>query len=303
MLRRNLYLIFVILISLIFSGCASQTPLIKASVNGDAATVKRMINEGANVNETDSRGMTPLLYALQNNNIESVEYLLKNNANVNIKDKYGYSAFYYAANNAEFTKMLIDKGADVNLGDNYKRTPLMNAISYENLGVIKLLTDNGADVNAKDYAGFTPLMFTSSPKIVELLIDRGADVNIKNNEGYTALGDAINNKATEKVALIRKKTNYKEEANSLGMYEALKTPSYYNPVANEYDVPAGKELAYRAAVYDCNHIAIIGKTGLLLVTGPVGYLVGMAYDAATVPKKFHRCMEIMGFKSKNNSSK
>jgi hypothetical protein len=122
-------------------------------------------------------------------------------------------------------------------------------------------------------------------------------------QGQVILGDAINNKAIEKVAIIRKKTNYKEEANSLGMYEALKTPSYYKPERDMFDVPADKELAYKAAVYDCNHISIIGKTGLLLATGPVGYLAGMAFDAATVPKKFQNCMEKMGFQCIKNCSK
>ena len=288
---------------LIISSCASKTPLIKASENGDSSTVQKLLNEGANVNESDNTGMTPLMHALQNNNTALVEYLLKKGANVNIKNKYGYTALYYATENVNFVKTLIDQGADVNLGDNYKRTPIMNAISSENIEVIKLLIESGANLNAKDYAGFTPLMFTSSPKIVEMLIDKGADVNLKNNEGYTALGDAINNKAIEKVAIIRKKTNYQEEANSLGMYEALKTPSYYKPANDMYNVSPDRELAYKAAVYDCNHIAITGKTGLLLATGPVGYLAGMAFDAATVPKKFHSCMAIMGFECKNNCPK
>jgi hypothetical protein len=50
-------------------------------------------------------------------------------------------------------------------------------------------------------------------------------------------------------------------------------------------------------------MSIIGKTGLLIAGGPVGYLAGMAFDAATVPKKFQNCMEKMGFECKNKCSK
>jgi ankyrin repeat protein len=295
---------FIILIFFVFSGCASTTPLIKASASGDSLAVQKLINEGANINEPDSRGMTPLMYTIQYNNIEMVEALIKKGADVKIKDKSGCTPLYYAvsAGNCKLVKMLIDKGADINLGDNYKRTPLMN-IAYDNIDMVKLLIENGADVNAKDYAGKTALMFASSPVIVGILIDKGADVYAKNNEGYTVLQDAYYLKDIEKVAIIRKKTNWKEQDEQFGLYEALKNPSFYKPEPNMFDVPKDKELAYNTAVYDCNNLSTTGKTGLLLATGPVGYVAGMAFDAVTVPRKFQNCMVKMGFECKNNCSK
>jgi ankyrin repeat protein len=304
MKHRNLFFAFITTILFIFSGCAAQTPLIKATSSDDSLAVQKLINEGANINEPDRRGMTPLMYATQYDNIEMVEALIKKGADVNIKDKEGCTPLYYAVStgNLKLVKMLIDKGADVNLGDKYKRTPLMN-VAYNSIDMVKLLLESGADVNARDYAGKTALMFASSPVIVEMLIDKGADVYAKSNEGYTVLQDAYYLKDIEKVAIIRKKTNWKEQSESSGLYEALKTPSFYKPEPNMFDVPKDKELAYNTAVYDCNHLSITGKTGLLIATGPVGYLAGMAFDAVTAPKKFQNCMEIMGFKCKNNCSK
>ena len=307
MKNRNLLYASLIAISLILSGCAAKTPLIKASQEGDALAVQQLISQGANINEPDSKGYTPLMYAAWSGKYETVKYLIDKGADINAKDSNGYTSLLWATSYGYFdiAKLLIDKGADVNAGDDYKRTPLMNAVPYENnMDIIKLLIERGADVNARDYAGFTALMYASSPTIVGMLIDRGADAYAKNNEGYTVLQDAIYNKNIEKVAIIRQKTNYKEqtESESLSAYEALKTPSYYKPELGAFDVPPGKELAYNTAVYDCNHLSITGKTGLLIATGPVGYLAGVAFDAVTVPSKFKNCMQKMGFQYKNNGS-
>jgi len=51
-------------------------------------------------------------------------------------------------------KLLIDKGADVNVKNVGDRTPLMWAAMHGHTEVVRLLIDNGADVDAKcSYGG------------------------------------------------------------------------------------------------------------------------------------------------------
>ncbi|KAH6664496.1 hypothetical protein B0J14DRAFT_523182, partial [Halenospora varia] len=87
-------------------------------------------------------------------------------------------------------KLLLDQGADVNLKDNYKRTPLHQASVNGHTKVVQLLLDQGADVNSKDSDGKTPLDLASASghaEVVQLLLDQGADVNSKDSYGRMPL--------------------------------------------------------------------------------------------------------------------
>ncbi len=111
-------IIFACALFLFISGCTAKTPLIKASQEGDTFTTKKLITEGANINEKDSEGYTPLMYAA-----------------------------YYGQ--TETAKILLDKGADVNATNNENNVALYYAAFYDDSEIvnsmIKLLIDNGAD--------------------------------------------------------------------------------------------------------------------------------------------------------------
>ncbi len=57
-------------------------------------------------------------------------------------------------------RLLLAKGADVNVKDNAGETPLHSAAMNGSVDVTTLLLANGADVNAKDNQGRTPLEMT-----------------------------------------------------------------------------------------------------------------------------------------------
>ena len=309
MKHRNSFFAFMIAIFLIVSGCGSTTPLIKASTKGDSSAVKKLINEGANINEPDSAGATPLHYAVSTGNYNLVKMLIDKGADVNARDKGDSTPLMNAIcyNNVDMVKLLIESGADVNAKDSFGNTALMSASIPS---IAKILIDKGADVNAQNKTGSTALHYIAQSydydntiKIAEYLLNKNASVNLKDENGLTALRHAISLKNMDMVALIRKKTNSLEETESLSMNEALGKASHYKPEKGMFYVSADKEQAYKIAVYDCNLMVTFDKGVLTMLTGPVGYLGSMTADAVMLKGKFQKCMAKMGFECKKNCSK
>lgn len=130
-----------------------------------------------------------LIGAVKMGDIEAVKWLLDHGADVNARedDKYGWTALLYAQENhhLDIVKALIHKGADVNMGDNNRRTPLICASRLGNTDIVKELLAAGADVNAKDNVGWTALNqasqqfresggYESYKEIIQLLKQGGA---------------------------------------------------------------------------------------------------------------------------------
>jgi outer membrane protein assembly factor BamB len=103
--------------------CALFTPLsageagdafIDAARDGDLATVKRLLGEGADVNATTKYGATALAYAADKGHVEIVRLLLDRGADVNVTDTfYNATPVTWAAmsEHSEIIGMLLEKGA------------------------------------------------------------------------------------------------------------------------------------------------------------------------------------------------
>ncbi|MDX2227565.1 MAG: ankyrin repeat domain-containing protein [Verrucomicrobiae bacterium] len=93
-------------------------------------------------------------------------------------------------------KMLVDRGADVNVRDWFGNTPLHFAVQKRKKGnTVCLLIDHGADIRAINEAGETPLhkaVHSGRADMVLLLLEKGAPVNGKSFLGHTPLSVAVN---------------------------------------------------------------------------------------------------------------
>jgi ankyrin repeat protein len=92
-------------------------------------------------------------------------------------------------------KVLIERGANINSQDKYKRTPLHFASEFGYLYVALLLLNHGADENALDNNHVTPLHLASQHghlEIVQLLLLRGSNHNSQDKYAQTALHLVLN---------------------------------------------------------------------------------------------------------------
>jgi ankyrin repeat protein len=167
---------------------------------GDTERIKELIAKGADVNARDSWGNTLLHMVVFAKNAEAVRLLLGAGANPNVLNTDladdspdAFSPLHYAAigNLEEIVKLLLDNGADINIRDSFRRTPLLFCMKHDRIAV--LLISRGADVNMPDEIGATPLHVAASlgkRDIAKLLLEKGANVNSKEINDKTPLDAA-----------------------------------------------------------------------------------------------------------------
>jgi len=150
---RNLIFAFVIATFLIVSGCASTTPLIKASIKGDSLAIQKLIDAGANINEPDSSGYTALFYAVEYGQLEVVKSLISKGANIESKDSLGMTPLVFAAywgynspNADNIIKLLIKSGANIKAMSPEGETVLDFALSSAKGDIIDYLI-SARDIN------------------------------------------------------------------------------------------------------------------------------------------------------------
>jgi ankyrin repeat protein len=188
---------------------AGSTALHHAAGFGPLATVKLLLDHGADVNAVNRRKSTPLLWALHDE--AKVRLMIERGADIHARTTEGRTALYQAAmmgNSMPVLQLLLEKGAKVDSKTLVGMTPLMAAASRANLEVMRLLIANKADVNGKNAAGATALMAaasTGSPQAVRMLLEKGADPNARTKRNESALADAATagNEETVKLLLDR----------------------------------------------------------------------------------------------------
>ena len=192
-----------------------QSALMTGVYHGALATVKCLVNAGANVNLRSRRGLTPLIAACifrseSKSEVMSkmIDFLLSNGADINAADEDCDTAlmlvlrenFYEnvrglcdTARKIFLVRQLVEGGADVNVRGIRGRTPLMDVCRFARRGgdiLTNYLLDHGANINAQCDNGWTPLMEAAScnsAQLVGLLLERGADINMCNDRGKSAI--------------------------------------------------------------------------------------------------------------------
>lgn len=112
------------------------------------------------LNRYSPHGFTPLAMATHFGNEDIVRFLLKSGADPNLASQNGYHVYpLYTAIDSNFegiAKMLVEAGADVEVIQASKMTPLHAAAQNGNIEMLILLLERGASVNIKNDSGRTP---------------------------------------------------------------------------------------------------------------------------------------------------
>jgi hypothetical protein len=134
---------------------------------------------------------------------KSDEEIMKDLDNLTPKQLFIMSVYNNYINGV---KIALEKGVDINeihFGD----IALITAINEEYKDMVVFLIKNGADVNIQDDNKNTPLIWASNygdKEIVEILLKNGADFNLKNIFNETALKKASFYEYKEIIKLLKK---------------------------------------------------------------------------------------------------
>ncbi|XP_062505022.1 serine/threonine-protein phosphatase 6 regulatory ankyrin repeat subunit B-like [Corticium candelabrum] len=183
--------------------------LLEAACNEEWEKVRRLVEEGENVNGVEGGWThTALHWAVIFRNADMCSFLLSRGANVNQADTDGHTPLHTAADwqQANICQLLVDHKADVTSVNTKGETPLLIALStqrfpwlaHDSPSVCRPLITNES-VNVADHHGTRPLHIAvhnsnhalhiaveeGHIQTVQLLVDCGADVNELNEDGQT----------------------------------------------------------------------------------------------------------------------
>ena len=213
-----------------------ETPLMVVARTGNVASAKLLIAAGADVNAVEEwGGQSALMWAAAQSQPAMVQFLLASGANPDARgaerdwqrrvlseprpkdmNRGGFTALLYAAREGciDCARRLVEGGADIDLPDPERVTPLALATNNQHFDLAMYLIEAGADVDKWDLFGRTPLyqaidMNTlptqgsgsmsaipsldrhSALDVAQLLLEKGANPNIqlKRRPPYRNIGN------------------------------------------------------------------------------------------------------------------
>lgn len=175
-------------LSLLLAAAApyAESPVADAAQHDDAASVRALLQQGADVNASQPDGLTALHWAALNDNREILDVLLYAGATLKPLTRVGgYTPLHLAARSghAEIVSALLEAGADPDAPTGTGVTALHFAAQANSADAVRALVEHGADVDAPDaFQARTPLVFAASRNAtdaVSALLAAGVDVSLQ----------------------------------------------------------------------------------------------------------------------------
>ena len=164
----------------------SARELAIAAATGKHGDIRKLVEDGVDVDSVGRDGQTPLVIAVKFNQPESVAALLDLGA---IPDhRVGSrrdSPVQSAADLADtaILKILLDRGANPDFGDEWRSAPIVSQADHGDLEAIRLLVEAGADVDSRGLNDDTAMISAARRAhydVVLYLLEHGADPTLTN---------------------------------------------------------------------------------------------------------------------------
>ena len=242
-------------------GCTSLHSAVAA--NSSTKVLQTIINHGAKLNATNTRGRTALLLSCFYGQMDAVKVLLEAGADPCIADEEGFSCLHAAIDgqcSKDTLQALIDHGVHVDTKRKDGTNALLSACRRGQSECVKFLVKSGADVNIDKPNGDTSLHVAvrghCHKEALQTIIQQGVNVNAINKNSQTALIHACDTAQTESVTQLLK-TNADSNISNASGYTSLHAAVLGNCACGTL-----QEIIAHGANVNAQHID--GKTALWL---------------------------------------
>jgi len=172
---------------------AGDPELVAAARNRDPRQVRDLLDRSTDVNSRSDDGSTALLWAAHWNDVETATLLVRAGADPNLPNEFRMTPLSQACLNGSspLVDLLLAAGASPNTAIATGETPIMTCARAGDPDTVALLVARGADVNAAEpVQDQTALMWAASEHhavVVSALLEAGADPGARTRRGFTAL--------------------------------------------------------------------------------------------------------------------
>lgn len=184
--------------------------LFTAACTGDLLAIESLIQQGAPINSSvlvpalfdafqpaKSGQLSPLAGASLCGQLDGVKLLLAHGAELNPSSNRSSSSPLHQAcrkNDINVVRFLLQQGAQVDIIDSYKVTPIMYASKYSSAELVSLLLEYKPNLDAVSFINAAAIHWSVWPgkaEITELLLKSKANPNHEMADGNTALHCAV----------------------------------------------------------------------------------------------------------------
>ena len=187
---------------------AADPEVVEAVKNQDRERMLNLVWAKVNLNARGEDGSTALLWAAHWNDLETAALFIRAGADPEIANDLKMTPLSEACTNAsaEMIALLINGGANPNTAVASGETPLMTCSRSGNLEGVLMMLAHDANVNAKEPTmNQTALMWAAAerhPEVVKALLEAKADFKAATKQGFTALHFAAREGDAESAKLL-----------------------------------------------------------------------------------------------------
>lgn len=155
-------------------------PIHAACWKGHIAIVEELLKYLKEVDTQNNKHSTPLSLASASDHVDITRMLIERGANVNYRAKNGFTLLHTACNqgNLEIVKLLVVHNAQVNAIASEKTAyPIQIAVFKAYDEIVSFLIRHGSKLCTEDTSFLTLAVYNKHYKVVEVLLNAGANVH------------------------------------------------------------------------------------------------------------------------------